>query len=443
MTVFKSIAGEELSSQISRVWRLSVPAILTQITTIIMQYIDSAMVGALGANASAAIGLVASSTWMVGGVGGAVAAGFAVQVSHHIGAGDTYKARRVLRHGLFGAFAVALLLCILGVASSGVLPRWLGADEVLWRDASAYFLVFSLSLPFHELGRMAASFLQSAGNMVVPSVLNSLMCLLDVVFNAVFIPRFGVLGAALGTALASLCISVVMLWYCCVKYEPLRINRREACPFERAILSRALRIGLPVGAEQVAISGAMVVSTGIIAPLGPVDIAANSFAITAEGLCYMPGFGMAAAAATLVGQSIGAGDKRLARRYGAISAAFGTLLMTFGAVLMFIVCPLVFRLMTPVPEVRETAAAILRIGLLAEPMYGLSLVASGALRGAEDTLVPSVLNLFSIWVVRLGLALLLVGELGIRGMWIAMAVELCFRGLLMLWRLCSSKYLKS
>ncbi len=99
-------------------------------------------------------------------------------------------------------------------------------------------------------------------------------------------------------------------------------------------------------------------------------------------------------------------------------------------------------MLTPVKEVQVVAAQILRIGLIAEPLYGVSMVASGALRGAEDTLVPSILNLLSMWVVRLGLALILVPLYGIHGMWIAMATELCVRGLLMLCRLVRSKYMR-
>ena len=108
--------------------------------------------------------------------------------------------------------------------------------------------------------------------------------------------------------------------------------------------------------------------------------------------------------------------------------------------LMTIFCPFVFRLLTPVAEVRTLAAQVLRIGLLAEPLFGVSIAAAGALRGAGDTLVPSLLNLGSIWIVRLGLSLLLVGKLGLRGMWIAMAIELCVRGTLMLWRQKTSKF---
>ena len=347
-----------LAPQLRLVWQLSLPAILTQITTIAMQYIDSAMVGALGADASAAIGLVASSTWLFGGVTTAVSAGF----------------------------------------------------------------------------------LQCAGDMVTPSVLNAVMCGLDVVCNALLIPHFGVLGAGMGTALACALVSLAMAWCCCVRNAQLRLRRGEAHAFRPEILKKAFLIGAPVAVQEIAMNGAMVASTMILAPLGAAAIAANSFAVTAESLCYMPGYGVGSAATTLVGRSVGAGDAAQARRYGNICTALGGALMGCTGLLMMIFCPFVFRLLTPVAEVRTLAAQVLRIGLLAEPLFGVSIAAAGALRGAGDTLVPSLLNLGSIWIVRLGLSLLLVGKLGLRGMWIAMAIELCVRGTLMLWRQKTSKF---
>ena len=197
---------------------------------------------------------------------------------------------------------------------------------------------------------------------------------------------------------------------------------------------------MPVWSEESALCGAMVVSTAIIAPLGSVAIAANSFAVTAEGLCYMPGYGVGSAATAVVGRSIGAGDVKLAKRYGYICTAMGGILMGITALLMFIICPFVFTMLTPDPAVRVLATQVLRLGRIAEPLFGVSIVGVGALRGVGDTFVPSMLCLGSIWIVRLGLALLLVSRLGLHGMWIAMATELCIRGLLMLHRQKTTKY---
>lgn len=430
----------EMKPQIQHVWKLSLPAILTQITTIVMQYIDSAMVGALGANASAAIGLVSSSTWLLGGVTYAVAAGFSVQVAHHIGGEKEAEARNVVRHGLITSMIISSLLCLLGVVISRPLPIWLGGDVAIQKDAADYFLVFALMLPFSQLNALTSSFLQCSGDMVTPSILNACMCLLDVVFNAIFIPMHGVLGAGIGTALGCAVIALIMTWRCCVSNSQLRLVQKEKGCFDRDILKQAFQIGVPVAVQEIAMNGAMVVSTMIIAPLGAVAIAANSFAVTAESLCYMPGYGVGSAATTVVGRSVGAGDVSLAKRYGNICTAMGGIFMGVTGLIMALICPMVFMILTPDPAVRELAAQVLRIGLLAEPLFGVSIVAAGALRGTGDTFVPSLMNLGSIWIVRIGLALLLVKPMGLHGMWIAMAVELCVRGLLMLYRQKTSRH---
>ena len=437
-----TLRNREIKSQIKEVWRLSLPAILTQITTIAMQYIDSAMVGALGANASASIGLVASTTWLFNGIPYAVAAGFSVQVAHSIGAKNETQAKTIVKHGLITAVIISLMVCTFGCLISGELPIILGGNEDIRTDATLYFLTFSLALPFFQMNCLASSYLQCAGDMVTPSVLNAVMCVLDVLFNAVFIPKYKVLGAGIGTALACIVISIVMLYCSCIRNKQLCLLRSEKSKFNKTILKKAYKIGLPVAVQEIAMCGAMVATTMIVAPLGAVAIAANSFAITAESLCYMPGYGIGNAATTLVGRSFGAEDFKTAKRYGNICTAMGGIFMGLTGVVMMFICPFVFMLLTPVEEVRILSTEVLRIGLLAESLFGVSIVAAGALRGTGDTFVPSVMNLGSIWIVRIGLALLLVKSLGLHGVWIAMAVELCVRGLLLLFRQLKSKYYK-
>jgi Na+-driven multidrug efflux pump len=148
----------------------------------------------------------------------------------------------------------------------------------------------------------------------------------------------------------------------------------------------------------------------------------------------MPGYGIASAATALIGQSLGAGKKKVATRFANLTILLGCFVMTAAGVLMYLIAPLVFQMLTPDVQVQELAVRVLRIELLAEPLYAISIVASGALRGAGDSFIPSILNLISIWGVRLTLALFLVREWGLTGVWIAMCVELCVRGILMLLR---------
>lgn len=432
------LSGKE---KLSVVWRLSVPAILAQITSIIMQYIDAAMVGELGASASASIGVVSTSTWLLGGLCSALSVGFSVQTAHRIGAGDERSARDVVKNALMAAVVFSFTLMAAGVFISGRLPGWLGAEKAIWRDASGYFFIYAVSLPAVQLNGMAGSMLQCSGDMKTPGLLNACMCGEDVVFNMIFISRFGVTGAAIGTALAQAVTAALMLWRLCFGSPALRMRKGEPWKPEKQIFLRALRIGLPIGFENIALCGAQIASTRIIAPLGSVAIAANSFAVTVESLCYMPGYGIGTAATTLVGQSMGAGNRKLAKNFANLSVLLGCVVMTAGGVLMFFLCPVIFSLLTPDPQVRELGVHVLRIELFAEPLYAASIVSSGALRGAGDSLVPSILNLVSMWGVRLTISVVLVGRIGLSGAWIAMAVELCVRGILLFTRLQRGKWL--
>ena len=307
--------GRELSGrqQILLVIQLSLPAIMAQLTSVAMQYIDASMVGRLGSGAAAAIGLVASTTWLFGGVCNSFSVGFAVQAAQLIGANKLEAARDVLKQAFFTISCISVFLAAIGIVISSFLPGWLGGEKAILKDAGHYFLIYVCFLPCSGLNVLAGSMLQSSGNMKVPGILNSLLCLLDILFNALFIYgcRMGVAGAALGTGVSELIIASIMLYFACVKSPILHIRKEEGFHLSAECQKKAITLSLPVTFERFVVCLAMIVTTGIVAPLGSVALAANSFAVTAESLCYMPGYGIGEAAATLVGQSTGAGRKNL------------------------------------------------------------------------------------------------------------------------------------
>ena len=241
------------------------------------------------------------------------------------------------------------------------------------------------------------------------------MCVLDVVFNFFLIyptrgysvagiqftipgAGLGVSGAALGTAAAETVVAGVLLWYLLTRSEKLSCHSRESrFRLKADTFRKALRIGFPMGIEHVVICGAQILTTVIVAPLGVFAIAANSFAITAESLCYMPGYGISEAATTLVGQSLGANRIRLLKRFANITVWSGMLIMGVMGVLMYVAAPQIIGVMTPVEEIRMLGIGILRIEAFAEPMFAASIVAYGVFVGAGNTFVPSLMNFGSIW----------------------------------------------
>ena len=435
-------------AQIKLTALLSFPSMMAQLVHIMMQYIDASMVGSLGAQASASIGLVSTTIWLFGSLCSAASVGFYVQVAHKIGAGDFAGARQVLRESFLSCILFSFLLCGIGVGISNALPHWLGGGEDICSDASIYFMYFSLCLPFSMLNSLCSGMLRCSGNIHTPSILNVLMCLLDVLFNWLLIfptctlfgitfpgADLGVTGAVLGTALAYIICSLLMCYFTVVRSKELSL-RQDCGTFipQLRTLREGLHIAAPIAVEHIVLCGAQIVSTIIVAPLGTIAIAANSFGITVEALCYMPGYGMSDAATTLVGQSLGAGRRYLARSFGRITLGMGIAFMTLMAIVMYTASPALLSIMTPDVAVQQLTVEILRIEAFAEPMFAASIVCYGIFVGARDTLIPCTMNLTCIWLLRIIPAALLASHMGLQGVWIAMAVELTFRGIIFLIR---------
>jgi len=450
-----------LGQQVRLTLLLCGPAILAQLASVLLQFIDASMVGSLGANPSASIGLVSTTTWIFGGFAMATSQGFSVQVAHLIGSNDFAGARKVLRQGLTSVTLFCLFLSLAGLSIAGPLPHWLGGSPEICDEASGYFRTYVLFLPAMQLGFFGSSMLSCSGNMKVPSLLNVMMCVLDVIFNFLLIfptrdislfgteitvpgAGMGVRGAALGTGLAEAITAVAMLYFLLVRSRELAIVREPGSFRPTALcLKNAFGITGPMWVQNVIMRGAHIASTVIVAPLGPVSIAANSFAITAESFCYMPGYGMGDAATTLVGQSLGAKRRDLVRSFSRITLVLGVGMMSALAVVMYFIAPQIMSLLSADPDVVALGARVLRIEAFAEAGYAASIVAYGACVGAGDTAVPSMLNLGSMWLVRIVPAIFLTRVYGLVGYWIAMCIELNVRGLLFILRISGEKWMKN
>lgn len=447
--------------------QLAWPAIMAQLSSILMQYIDAAMVGRLGADDSAAVGLVSTSLWLFWGVCSTATSGYSVQVAHRVGAQDLNGARKVMMEGILVSFIFGVLMALIGIAIASPLPVWLGGTETVAPKATLYFFVFVAALPFLSLNYLGSGVLRAVGKMKLAGGLNILMCILDVIFNFFFIfptrdlhiggctiilpgMGLGVLGAALGTVAAELVTGAILMYQIGWRQSMLAVfgrraeNRAAVKDFRlsREISHNALKISTPMTIEHAVICGGQIMITVIVAPLGVMAIAANSFAVTAEALCYMPGYGIGDAASTLTGQSYGAGRKDLAKRFANITVGLGMAVMTVMGFIMWLFAPEVMAFLSPVDEIQILGSSALRIEAWAEPMFAASIVAYGAMVGVGDATRPAVMNFSSIWLVRIPLAAILAPRLGLNGVWIAMCIELCFRGAIFLWRLVSNAWLR-
>lgn len=423
---------------------LSIPSMLAQITSVMMFFIDAAMVGHLGAEASASIGIIESTTWLMGSMLGALSTGFSVQVAHFIGANDFFKARQVFRHALICGLIFSLLMMGIGIAIHTHLPYWLGGGSDIAGNSSAYFLIYSFALPFVLLYFMSSSMLKSSGNMKIPSILSVAMCLLDVVFNYIFIYIFklGVAGAALGTLMAYVVTVLPMVWQATRKSKILALHLdKMKFYWNWDYVRNAAKISGPIALQAMLMSGAQVISTMIVAPLGNIAIAANSFAITVESLCYMPGYGIGDAASTLVGQTFGAGRKDLCKSFAHMTVGLGMAVMAFMGIIMYIFAPEMMSILSSVDSIQNLGIQCLRIEAFAEPFFAASIVTYSVCVGAGDTFKPVLINLCTMWGIRLTMAYVLASRYGLKGVWFAMATELTARGILFLIRLVRGKWL--
>ena len=424
------------SDKLRLVGLLSLPAMMGQLSSIIMQYIDAMMVGHLGASASASIGLVNTTMWLFGGLSVSIGTGFCVLVAQHIGAKQNDRARDVLRQALLLCLAFSFITSAFCASIHHVLPIWLGGQGDVVSQASSSFLIWSLTIPVMQMYHLSNGMLRCAGNMTVPMGMGILMCALDVGLNCILIPRYGVTGAAMATSSSAIICATISTSYLLLGSPELRLRGAIGrLRLEWDIIKRALRIGLPMAVEHIVFCGAQIVSTLIVAPLGTVAIAANTIGITVESLCYMPGYGIGEAATTLIGQSVGAKRYDLVNSFSILTMATGMTVMTLLGIVMYIFAPELMAFMSIDTAVQALGTEALHIEAYAEPMYAASIVAYGIFVGVGDTLIPCTMNLLSIWLVRIPLAWLLASRMGLQGVWLAMCIELCVRGLIFIIRL--------
>ena len=430
---------------------LAVPAILEQLLGTLVSYVDTAMVGGLGSYATAAVGVNAPVVWLVNGVFPAVGVGYAVLVAHAIGAGKEEQARHTISQSLLAVLVCGFTLFALLLSLSGFIPRWLGAEPEVLPHAISYLRIYAFSLPFAASLAVLASIVRCMGNAKLPLILNTAANLLNVILNFFLInptreirgvtvwgANLGVAGAAIATALSMVLSGSLMLLSLFLRKDSFRLTLKEDWTPDTQLIRRAARLSLPNMVERFAINFGQITTTWIIGTLGTVPMAANHIAVTAEGLCYLPAYGIAFATTALVGQSVGGGDLEGAKKYGSLSGICAFALCAVTGLALFLFAPQLASIFNKDPAVVAEAVTVLRIIAPIESFFAVFIVLAGALRGAGDTKFPMLLCLFSMWGVRIVLSpiLVFVFHVGLSGVWIAMGADLVVRGVgcILRWR---------
>lgn len=433
---------------------LAWPTIIEQILQTAVNYVDTAMVGSIGTYATAAIGVCTSTIWLLMGVMSIAGIGFSVMVARRIGEGNMEEARTTIRQAMLSILIIGLFLTVIvQLIVAPNLPRWMGADEEVLPYSVTYFRIIGAGYLFNTALIVSSGILRCMGDTKTPMKYNIMTNVLNVIGNFLLIyptreltvfgmtftmpgAGWGVAGAAtatiLATAFAASCMTVTLF----LRKGPLQITFKQDYRPQKEILLQAFRLGVPSFFERATISLGQICTTAMITGLGTAAIAAHQLANTGESLCYMPIFGFATAATTLVAQNLGAGDKERAYQQAKWCNWMAIGVMCCTSTIMFIFARQIIDIFSNDPAVISLGSQVLRIEAFAEPFFAIGSVVAGVLRGAGDTKWPFYISLAGMWMLRVPIAITLIQFFGwgLHAVWVGMALDLFCRGMISLWR---------
>jgi len=395
---------------------LAWPTMLEQLLQTAVQYIDTAMVGSLGTQATAAVGATSTVNWLVGSTVSAFGIGFLAFISKALGAGDKALARRASGQVLFVTLGVGVLFTAITLSLSGVIPVLMQVEEGTRSLASAYFFILYIPMLPRCASGIFGSVLRAAGDTRSPMKIALLVNVLNVVLNFFFIyPTravwifgteitvaglgMGVIGAAAASAIAytvgGILITVVL--FCHPEISP---KGQRIMP-DKEILSPCMRVAFPNMLQRFGTSFGYVAFASMINALGDVATAAHTIANTVESAFYIPGYGMQTAAATLAGNAYGARDKERLSSLCRMFIPIEIVLMVISGVSLFFLAPPLVGIFTESTEVSSLAVTVLRMVAVSEPFYGFSIIIEGFMQGVGRTKAPFIYNIVGMWGIRI------------------------------------------
>ncbi|MGI6433285.1 MAG: MATE family efflux transporter [Sphaerochaetaceae bacterium] len=432
------------------IWMLAWPIILDQTFNTMMQYIDSAMVGSLGAVATAAVGVNSSTIWLVNGIIYAFALAFGVLSARQIGSQDTKGVHHTVRQSLLAILALSVVVTTLMRSIAHSLPKWIGVEPSVAPQAGTYMAIIASAYPFSILFSFMANLIRSSGDTRSPLITNIIASVANIIGNTLLIyptrqihlwgktttlwgANLGVKGAALATAMATALSALILFSVFLAKSSPLRTPwRNVSWKVDWSTMKQIAVLGTPLALERATLNVGQVVLTMLVTRIGTIALAAHHLAITAESITYMPVSGFSMAATTLVAHSLGASNKDLARTFAQKSLRSGVLMMSVAGLFLYVFAPNLLGMLTKDQQVVVLGAKVLRIEAFAQPFFALSIVGSGILRGAGDTKWPFINSVIGMWGVRLlPASILILGfNKGLEAAWMCMVADLIIRGAL-------------
>lgn len=405
----------QLKETFYHIMTLAVPTMAEQLMQTAVQYIDTAMVGALGTSATAAVGSTVTVNWLVNSTISALSVGFLSHIARALGSQDEKKARAVTAQAVFVCLITGVIFTIITLFLSPFIPALLCVDESV-RDISAlYFFILYLPMLPRTAIIIFGTVLRASGDSKTPMRAGFLVNGVNVVLNFFLIfpcrnisiggrllpiwgADWGVTGAAIASA-ASFLAGGAYITYCLFFKSKVSPRKMGFFP-NKSLLYPCLKIAFPNMIQRFFTSLGYVIFASMVNSLGQVSTAAHTIANTVESAFYIPAYGMQTAAATLSGNAWGAGNAVKMKEYTSVLLKIEIALMTASGAILFLFAPWLVSLISKDSSVSHLAVTVLRMVALSEPIYGVAIIIEGILQGVGETLAPLKVNIIGMWGVR-------------------------------------------
>ncbi len=393
---------------------LAWPTMLEQLLNTAVQYIDTAMVGTLGTDATAAVGSTTTVNWLIGSTISAIGVGFLAFISQAMGANDREMAKRASSQAVLAVLFSGVLFTVITLSLSGVIPKWMQVDESIRDTASVYFFILYTPMLFRSASIIFGTVLRAAGDTKTPMLVGIAVNAVNVILNfffiypsryvfsgKIFIPglNLGVIGAAIASAI-SFAIGGILITVALFRH-PMLSPRGASFKPDPEILAPCFRIALPNALQRFGTSFGYVAFAAMVNSLGEISTAAHTIANTVESAFYIPGYGMQTAAATLAGNAVGEKNSRKITELSRMMLFIEVILMIFSGGMLFALAPYMMRIFSKDAAVILLGTQVLRMVALSEPFYGVSIIIEGMMQGMGKTLVPFITNITGMWAIRI------------------------------------------
>jgi putative MATE family efflux protein len=414
--MISKLRSRESMATIGIIIGLAWPTIIEQVMQTAVQYIDTAMVGSLGTQATAAVGATSTVGWLIFSTFSALGVGFLALIAKACGAGDQLMAKKAVSQAALVVLVTGAISTVICTAISGMVPVWMQVDPAIQKLSGAYFFIIYLPMLPRSASVIFGTVLRAAGDTKTPMKVGIIVNIINIVLNFLLIyptrtitvlgANFTMPGAGLGVIGAAIASAISFVWgglhitYVLWKH-PMVSPRGMSLKPDADILKPCVKIAFPNMLQRFGTSLGFVVFAAMINSLGEVATAAHTIANTVESAFYIPGYGMQTAAATLTGNAYGARDNRRMKSLSAMFIPIEIFLMILSGTALFLSAPALMGLFSHNPEVINLGATVLRMVAVSEPFYGFSIIVEGMMMGVGKTRNPFVYNIIGMWCVRI------------------------------------------